>query len=85
MPEAVQASGRDLSAWIDATLKKAPPRPPSEKQLAFAQKLAEEAGADLPDAVRSDATACSAFIDKHMGKSGGAKAGGPKRSGTTRR
>lgn len=85
LPEAVQASGRDLSAWIDATLKKAPPRPPSEKQLAFAQKLAEEAGADLPDAVRSDATACSAFIDKHMGKSGGAKAGGPKRSGTPRR
>jgi len=84
LPDTVRGSARDLSAWIDATLKKAPPRPPSEKQIAFAEKLAEEAGVDLPAAVRSDATACSAFIDKNMGKGGG-KGAAPKRAAGGRR
>ena len=80
LPEPVQTSARDLSAWIDATLKKAPPRPPSEKQLAFAEKLAEEAGIDLPAAVRSGAPACSAFIDRMTRKGGPAKDGAEPRS-----
>ena len=84
VPEAALASSRDLSAWIDAAMKKAPPRPPSEKQLAFAEKLAAEAGVDLPEAARTDAAACSAFIDKNMGK-GGAKGGAPKRAAGGRR
>ena len=84
LPEAVQASARDLSAWIDATLKTAPPRAPSEKQIAFAEKLAQEAGIDLPEAVRSDGAACSAFIDKHMGKAG-SRGGALKRAAGARR
>lgn len=84
VPEAALASSRDLSAWIDAAMKKAPPRPPSEKQLAFAEKLAAEAGVDLPESARTDAAACSAFIDKNMGK-GGAKGGAPKRAAGGRR
>jgi DNA topoisomerase III len=71
IPDAALTSSRDLSAWIDAAMKKAPPRPPSEKQISFAEKLAEEAGIDLPEAVRTDGKACSAFIDKQM--SGGKK------------
>jgi len=74
IPETALASSRDLSAWIDAAMKKAPSRPPSEKQLAFAERLAEEAGIDLPETARTDGKACSAFIDKQMGSSkGGAK------------
>lgn len=84
IPEAALTSARDLSAWIDAAMKKAPPRPPSEKQIAFAEKLAGEAGIDLPEAARKDMTACSAFIDKNMGK-GGAKGRAPKRASGGRR
>jgi len=85
LPEAARASARELSAWIDATLKTAPPRPPSDKQIAFAEKLAEEAGLDLPAAVRADGRACSIFIDKHMGSGKSGAAGpAPKRAGARR-
>lgn len=36
---------------------------PSEKQLAYAQKLSEETGMDLPEAARLDAAALSKWID----------------------
>jgi len=44
-------------------------RPPSEKQVALADKLASENGIDLPDEARNDMKECSAFIDEYMGKS----------------
>lgn len=44
-------------------------RPPSDKQIAFADKLASENGIDLPDAARTDRQECSSFIEDHIGKS----------------
>lgn len=38
------------------------PRPPSERQLAFAQQLATQHSVALPDAARADSQQCSAFI-----------------------
>ena len=38
-------------------------RKPSPKQLAFAENIAKATGKALPEAVRTDAAACSAFID----------------------
>lgn len=43
-------------------------RPPSEKQVALADKLASENGIDLPSKARKDMKECSAFIDKYMGR-----------------
>ena len=39
---------------------------PSEKQLAYAEALAEQAGADVPEDVRADKIACSEFIDQQL-------------------
>ena len=39
---------------------------PSEKQLAYAVALAEQAGADVPEDVRADKIACSEFIDQQL-------------------
>lgn len=59
-------SAKEMSAWIDKAMKKQPPRKPSEKQLAFARKLAEENDVDLPADAEADMKKCSAFIDKMM-------------------
>lgn len=71
LPAKALASSRDLSAWIDAAMKKQPPRPPSDKQLDFARKLATENKCDLPEEAMSNAKVCSAFIDMHMNGSKG--------------
>ena len=39
---------------------------PSEKQLAYAEALAEQVGADVPEDVRTSKTACSEFIDQQL-------------------
>ena len=39
---------------------------PSEKQLAYAQALAEQVGVDVPEDVRADKIACSEFIDQQL-------------------
>jgi hypothetical protein len=38
---------------------------PTDKMLAFAEKLATKKGVEMPDAVREDFDACRAFIDAH--------------------
>lgn len=38
-------------------------RAPSEKQIAFAEKLAEKKGANLPEGYLTDSNVCRAFID----------------------
>ena len=48
-----------------AGAKDGTPSGPSEKQLSFAEKIAREAGIELPGEARTDPKACSAFIDKH--------------------
>ena len=39
---------------------------PSEKQLAYAEALAEQVGVDVPEDVRADKIACSEFIDQQL-------------------
>lgn len=78
IPAEARASSKALSAWIDTHKPKGGSggggagRPPSEKQISFATKLAEENNVPLPDTVKKDMRACSEFIDKMM-KSGGGK------------
>uniref|UniRef100_A0A7S2MDI0 Uncharacterized protein n=1 Tax=Haptolina brevifila TaxID=156173 RepID=A0A7S2MDI0_9EUKA len=42
---------------------------PSEKQLQYAQRLAQRTGLDLPPEALSDKESCSAFIDEALSKS----------------
>jgi DNA topoisomerase-3 len=69
IPDEALADAKKLSAWIDATQSKAPPAPPSEKQLALAERLAAQKGVELTSEQKKSGKACSAFIDKHMGGS----------------
>lgn len=83
IPAAALSNGRELSAWIDKNKGSgggtggggqrngAYTGPPSEKQIAFARKLAEENDVGLPADVTKSGTACSEFIGRYMGKSGG--------------
>ncbi len=43
-------------------------RPPSDKQIAFARKLAAERQAEVPEAALKDGRACSTFIDEMLAK-----------------
>ncbi len=38
-------------------------RPPTEKQIAFAEKLADKKSANLPEGYLTDADVCRTFID----------------------
>ena len=60
---------------------------PTPKQLAFAEGIAKAIGKALPAEARSNAAACSAFIDANKGAPGPGKAGGAARgrAGATRR
>jgi len=42
------------------------PKPPSDKQLAYAKRLAMQNGAVLPDDVHSSSMSCSRFIDEQL-------------------
>jgi hypothetical protein len=44
------------------------PRPPSEKQVAYAQRLAQQLAFELPPEALSDAAVCSEVIDEMLGK-----------------
>ena len=79
IPPGARENAKELSAWIDANKPKSGSgggnggagRAPSEKQLAFAGKLATEHGVEMPAAARNDMKACSEFIDRMMkGESG---------------
>lgn len=77
IPDGALADGKALSRWIDdvrgdtprgagaGASQGGPSRPPSEKQLDFARKIANEKGLVLGKELTSSAE-CSAFIDKHM-------------------
>lgn len=43
-------------------------RPPSDKQIAFARKLAAERQTEVPEAALKDGRACSTFIDEMLAK-----------------
>ncbi|MCW8088480.1 DNA topoisomerase [Sabulicella glaciei] len=60
------------------------PRPPSEAQLRFAEKISTEAGKPIPDDARASSKALSAWIDKHMPKQSGKGSSAPKREGKGR-
>ena len=87
LPENAKSDMKACSAFIDAHMKGGKGkngsgtgmagRPPSDKQLALAERLASENGFDLPENAKSDMKACSAFIDAHMG-------GGKKKTGASR-
>jgi len=44
------------------------PRPPSEKQVQYAQRLAQQLGFELPSETLNDMTQCSNFIDEMLSK-----------------
>lgn len=44
------------------------PRPPSEKQLMYAQRLAQQLSLELPQEAQSDMSACSNFIDDALSR-----------------
>lgn len=46
-------------------------RPPSDKQIAFAESLAKKEGKAVPPKALKSAREMSAWLDKHVGKSGG--------------
>ena len=78
--ELPKAAGSDLQAcrqWIDGNKPKwekqggGGPRKPSEKQLAFAHRIAVENGIELTEEAQASAKACSAFIDQHMKRRSG--------------
>jgi len=63
------ADGDFVSPHIGNTLSNTyggPVVAPTEKQLAFATKLAERAGCEIPQEALSDAVKISAFIDKQL-------------------
>lgn len=81
LPSQVASDFNACKAFLDQHMEAAKqkagpaqgPQPPSEKQLAFARKLAEERGVDLPPEVAKDWRACRAFIDKNLKKKSSAK------------
>lgn len=56
----------DFSSLGDGQPKKS--RPPSEKQLNLAQKIADDLSIQIPEEALKDSYACSKFIDTHIKK-----------------
>jgi len=52
-------------------------RPPSDKQIAFARKLAAERQTEVPETALKDGRACSTFIDEMLAKKPAAGAAAP--------
>ncbi len=84
VPETALKDGRACSTFIDEMLAKKPApgasapaapagggsaKPPSDKQIAFAQKLSREKGLRLPEGFQQDWRICRDFIDQALGKS----------------
>jgi DNA topoisomerase-3 len=73
LPEEVRTNGRACSDFITANkdaaqahMATSDDRPPTDKMLGFARKLAAESGVDLPEEVTTKFAACRAFIDTHV-------------------
>lgn len=81
LPEECMRSGVECSAFITAqrsaqptrplptfdSSAAAPVQPPTARQLAFAESLAEKTNAYMPPEVKTDARACASFIDLQTG------------------
>lgn len=59
--ERVATASTTVRAQLDDS-----PRVPSEKQIAYAQRLAVQAAKPLPDAATADSGVCSQFIDEML-------------------
>ncbi len=84
LPEGIADDWRICRDFIDLMLKSPRPagapggapqggggggaRPPSDKQIAFARKLAAERQTEVPEAALKDGRACSTFIDEMLAK-----------------
>ncbi|WP_439814433.1 hypothetical protein [Zavarzinia sp. CC-PAN008] len=87
LPAEVEESGAACSAWLDQQVGSRDQaggggagggRPPSEKQLAFARRLADERGIEVPEEVLDSSKAISQFIDEMLNDGrGGGGGGGP--------
>lgn len=70
LPKGTLTDASACRAFLDTHMGGRPegegPRPPSEKQLALAQSLAERTGRDLPSEARACSRALSAWIDAAM-------------------
>lgn len=76
-PPDVETSFDACKAYIDDNVSKLPqqssgPRAPTEKMIAFAQKLAQQNQVLLPDGYDTDSKVCRDFLDTYAGKSNGA-------------
>lgn len=72
LPDDIKNSAIKLSAWIDKHKQVAlhasmASKPPSDKQIALAEKLAAQSGNTLPDNYATNMLVCSQFIDQAMG------------------
>ena len=66
IPASALTNAKELSAWIDETKQAGGDDlvlPPSDKQLAFAERLAKEIGMELTKEMRESAPKISKFID----------------------
>lgn len=84
LPEGIEGDWRICRDFIDRMLKTPRPagapgapqgggggggtRPPSDKQIAFARKLAAERQTEVPETALKDSRACSTFIDEMLAK-----------------
>lgn len=72
LSDEVKSSAVKLSAWIEKHKQAAmnasmASKPPSDKQIALAEKLAAQSGNTLPDNYATNMLVCSQFIDQAMG------------------
>jgi len=88
IPDDALKDSKALGAWIDTNKSKMKPQKASPKQIEFVGKICAENGVSEPEGypdnlLKADA---GAFLDKHMKKRGGGKAGsGAKRKSPTKR
>ena len=69
-PKGYTEDAKVCSAFIDKYLKKSKggktgSKPPSEKQIAFAEKIAEKQGVELPNGYQKDWKICKEFIESN--------------------
>lgn len=86
LPQEARVSWRACNAFIDGNIASAPPpagvtpKAPSEKQIAFVERLATEKGIQPPANYRESSWACSKFIDAHAVKKTDQGAPAPRRA-----
>lgn len=72
LPDDIKNSAVKLSAWIEKNKQAAmnasmASKPPTDKQIALAEKLATDSGNALPEGYATNMLVCSQFIDQVMG------------------